>query len=233
MVLTLKTLSNTDVVASRHNKKTASLPITLHRSKTLCLIYNWGEQQNLVLCEKALPSDCYIQVELLMTFFGSALGSSRRRPTLPQQCCGQKSSHFHPWCSKFIFVRGGRGGVATFTNNNEKVPTLLTSIVLSKIFMQIEKKKYKKNRKKNRKSRPFFFLKFYLNEIYFWDPCSIWLPVFHNMQRKVARNSSDYFESFSPLNNVWIDRPLMPSSDVTHNPTDGTNGRSIQTLLRE
>ena len=35
---------------------------------------------------------------------------------------------------------------------------------------------------------------------------------------QVAWNSSDCFESFSPLNNVWIDRPLMPSSDVTHYP---------------
>ena len=36
-----------------------------------------------------------------------------------------------------------------------------------------------------------------------------------------AWNSSDCFESFSPLNNVWIDRPLMPSSDVTHYPKTG------------
>ena len=32
----------------------------------------------------------------------------------------------------------------------------------------------------------------------------------------IAWNSSDCFESFSPLKNVCIDRPLMPSSDVTH-----------------
>ena len=30
----------------------------------------------------------------------------------------------------------------------------------------------------------------------------------------VAWISSDCFESFSPLSNVWIDRPVMPSSDV-------------------
>ena len=35
----------------------------------------------------------------------------------------------------------------------------------------------------------------------------------------VVWNSSDCFESFSPLNNVWIDGPLMPSSDVTSYPT--------------
>ena len=41
-------------------------------------------------------------------------------------------------------------------------------------------------------------------------------PVF-----QLAWNSSDCFESFSPLNNVWIDRPLMPSSDVIHYPKTG------------
>ena len=45
------------------------------------------------------------------------------------QCYGQKSNHFHPWCSKFNFVWGGWGGVASFTNFSRKVPTLLTSIV--------------------------------------------------------------------------------------------------------
>ena len=38
---------------------------------------------------------------------------------------------------------------------------------------------------------------------------------------QLAWNSSDCFESFSPLNNVWIDRPLMPSSDITHYPKTG------------
>ena len=43
-----------------------------------------------------------------------------------------------------------------------------------------------------------------------------------NLSLKVlAWNSSDCFESFSPLNNVWIDQPLMPSSDVTHYPKTG------------
>ena len=31
----------------------------------------------------------------------------------------------------------------------------------------------------------------------------------------IAWISSDCFESFSPLSNVWIDRPLIPSCDVT------------------
>ena len=42
--------------------------------------------------------------------------------------------------------------------------------------------------------------------------------VFENMcwcWQSIAWISDDYFESFSPLSNVWIDRPLMPSSDVT------------------
>ena len=54
-------------------------------------------------------------------------------PLVPQQwfiqCYGQKSNHFNPWCSKFNFVWGGWGGVASFTNISRKVPTLLTSIV--------------------------------------------------------------------------------------------------------
>ena len=33
-------------------------------------------------------------------------------------------------------------------------------------------------------------------------------------KKDVAWISSDSFESFSPLSKVWIDRPLMPSSDV-------------------
>ena len=39
----------------------------------------------------------------------------------------------------------------------------------------------------------------------------------------LAWNSSNCLESFSPLNNVWIwmDRPLMPSSDATHYPKTG------------
>ena len=60
-------------------------------------------------------------------------GSSCRSPNSPQQwfiqCYGQKSDHFHPWCSKFNFVWGGWGGVASFTNISREVPTLLTSIV--------------------------------------------------------------------------------------------------------
>ena len=33
-------------------------------------------------------------------------------------------------------------------------------------------------------------------------------------KKDVAWISCDSFESFSPLSNVWIDRPLIPSSDV-------------------
>ena len=32
---------------------------------------------------------------------------------------------------------------------------------------------------------------------------------------KLAWNSDDYFESFPPLSNIWINWPLMLSSDVT------------------
>ena len=52
----------------------------------------------------------------------------------PQQCCNQKSTHFHPFCAKFNFVWGGRGGVASFSNITGKVPTILTSIQGTSLF---------------------------------------------------------------------------------------------------
>ena len=81
-----------------------------------------------------------------MTFSGSALGSSRRRSTPPSNIVAKKaviSSHL----LKIQLCSGWEGRVATFTNITEKVPTLLTFIVLSKIFMQIEKNKYIKIKK--------------------------------------------------------------------------------------
>ena len=42
-----------------------------------------------------------------------------------------KKAIIPPICSKFNFVWGGRGGVASFTNITEKVATRLTSIVAS------------------------------------------------------------------------------------------------------
>ena len=47
----------------------------------------------------------------------------------PYNVVAIKSTHFHPFCSKFNFVWGGRGGVTSFSNITGKVPTLLTSIV--------------------------------------------------------------------------------------------------------
>ena len=43
-----------------------------------------------------------------------------------------------------------------------------------------------------------------------------------NRNKAVAWTNSSYcFESFSPLNNVWMDPPLMQSSNVTHYPKTG------------
>ena len=81
------------------------------------------------LCEKALPSNSSVRTLFLRTIFCSALGSSRRPPTSPSNVVAKKSTHFHPFCSKFNFVWGGREGVASFSNITGKVPTLLTSIV--------------------------------------------------------------------------------------------------------
>ena len=45
---------------------------------------------------------------------------------------------------------------------------------------------------------------------------------------EIAWISSDCFESFSPLSNVWIDRPLMPPSDVI---TTRRPGRGFDWLI--
>ena len=49
-------------------------------------------------------------------------------PNPPSTVVAKNSTHFHPFCSKFNFVWGERGGVTSFTNLSGKVPTLLTSI---------------------------------------------------------------------------------------------------------
>ena len=65
---------------------------------------------------------------LLTIIFCSVLGSSRRLPSPPSNVVTKESTHFHPFCAKFNFVWGGRGGVASFSNITGKVPTILTSI---------------------------------------------------------------------------------------------------------
>ena len=70
---------------------------------------------------------------LLRTIFSSALGSSRPPPpqTSPSNVVAKKGTQFHPFCSKFNYVWGGRGGVAIFSNLTGEVPTLLNSIVVT------------------------------------------------------------------------------------------------------
>ena len=80
-------------------------------------------------CVKSPSKQLLCTTLLLRTIFCSTLGSSRRPPTSPSNVVAKKSTHFHPFCSKFNFVWGGRGGVASFSNITGKVPTLLTSIV--------------------------------------------------------------------------------------------------------
>ena len=75
----------------------------------------------------------YTLIVLMKTIFFSALGSSRRPPppppppTSPSNVVAKKSTQFHPFCSKFNFVWGGRGRVACFSNITGKVQTLLTA----------------------------------------------------------------------------------------------------------
>ena len=53
-------------------------------------------------------------------------------PTPPSNVVAKKSTHFHPFCSQFNFVWGGRGGVTSFSN------ITLTSIVGSvTLFMKV------------------------------------------------------------------------------------------------
>ena len=81
-------------------------------------------------CVKS-PSKPLLRTTLLpRTIFCSALGSSLRPPTSPSNVVAIKSAHFHPFCSKFNFVWGGGGGVASFSNITGKVPKLLISIVV-------------------------------------------------------------------------------------------------------
>ena len=78
------------------------------------------------MCEKGLPSNCYVGPAPNFWF---GFGFMPSCPHSPQRGCGQKSTHFQTFCSKFNFVWGGRGEAASFSNITGKVPTLLTSIV--------------------------------------------------------------------------------------------------------
>ena len=80
-------------------------------------------------CVKSPSKQLLRRTLLLRTIFCSALDLYRRPPTSPSNNVAKKSTHFHPFCSKFNFVWGGRGGVTSFSNITGKVPTLLTSIV--------------------------------------------------------------------------------------------------------
>ena len=93
---------------------------------------------NLGLCENALQSNCYVHVGpySLRQYFRSPLGTSRHLlpPTPPSNVVAKKSTHFHPYCSQFNFVWGGRGEVANFSNIITS-----TSIVGSvTLFMKVE-----------------------------------------------------------------------------------------------
>ena len=85
------------------------------------------------LCEKALPSNCYVAPNdnflIDFKFIPSSPHSPPPTPPPPSNVVAPKNTNFHPFCSKFNFVLGGRGGVTSFTIITGKVPRLLTSIV--------------------------------------------------------------------------------------------------------
>ena len=73
----------------------------------------------------------YTKKLLLTPFFFFDFGFIPLSPPLPPvMLWPTESTHFHPFCSKFNFLRGGRGGVASFANIIGKAPTLLISIVV-------------------------------------------------------------------------------------------------------
>ena len=87
-----------------------------------------GGQKNLELCEKALPSNSSV----VRLWVHPVVPAPPPPPptTSPTNVVAKKSTQFHPFCSKFNFVWGGRGGFASFSNITGKAPTLLTSIVV-------------------------------------------------------------------------------------------------------
>ena len=90
------------------------------------------------LCEKALLSNLLHRTLLLATIFCSSVGSSCHPPgTFLSNVVAEKNRHFHPFYSKFNFVWGGRGKVASFSNITGNVPTLLTSIVVIPVLLII------------------------------------------------------------------------------------------------
>ena len=84
----------------------------------------------MVLCEKALPSNCYVGPCSQRQFLVRLWVHPVIPPTSPSNVVTKKSTHFHPFCSKFNFVWGGWEEVTSFSNITGKVPTLLTFIVV-------------------------------------------------------------------------------------------------------
>ena len=92
--------------------------------------YNGG-QKNLGLCEKALTSNYwYVGLYAYWKFFDRLWVHSVVPPFPLQQCCGSKSSHFHPFAQNSTLFGVGKRGIASFTNITGKVATLLTSIAV-------------------------------------------------------------------------------------------------------
>ena len=91
----------------------------------------------MVLCEKALPSNCYVGPCSQRQFLVRLWVHPVIPPTSPSNVVTKKSTHFHPFCSKFNFVWGGWEEVTSFSNITGKVPTLLTFIVVIPVLQII------------------------------------------------------------------------------------------------
>ena len=87
-------------------------------------------------CVKSPTKQLLRRTLVLMDNFLFNSGFIPSSPTSPSNVVLKKSTHFHPFCSKFNFVWGWRGGVTSFSNITGKVPTLLTSIVWKPLCLE-------------------------------------------------------------------------------------------------
>ena len=77
--------------------------------KQLCKRLQWRTKELGTVWKS--PSKVTAPNDNFLIGFGFILSSSPPTPYSPKQCCGQKSTLFYPFCSKFNFVFGceGRG----------------------------------------------------------------------------------------------------------------------------
>ena len=101
----------------------------LLKGPNTCDLHCNGGQKKLGLCEKPFQAVVMYDPAPKDNFsfgFGFIPSSSPPPPPLPVAMLWPiKGTHFHPFCSKFSFVWGGRGGIASFSNITGKVQKVI------------------------------------------------------------------------------------------------------------